>query len=910
MATVVSCHRGSVLTMLILTSLASASFRENTTCVNVLRVTRNSTTDTNRSSGGDLETVSSEIVEGTSVCIEIDVSHLLLRNGIHFTNLHSLSLSGMSNSTMITCANDGNHPGIVLRNITNAVSLRNIKLRYCGALFRSNYDTVPYLSALIVTHCLNVDVQNVVVEKSKGIGLMLVDHRGGEVVVRSSVFVENKLPSTYSATDSIQGGGGVFVQVGHLLNATDYSPMVIKFLGCLFENNTASTVCYPLVYSGVLGNVHEGYGSGGGAYVSIENNLANVNISFSRCEFKHNQAYTGGGLSVHVDAKEHPQVISNVTFQVTDSLFRDNGGYNKTIFGGGAFLSLQTPFTYFSNLKNVHYLLRNVIFSNNSAKLGGGAVYYFSAMSKTSSMDLDNSVEFDNCTFQYNIANMGSAINMAPNAVVKSPVGFVTIPVFRDCQFIRNRIETRCQAENVTQTLRTFGIGTIRASQYNIRFEGHNSFENNFGTAIYMVNGNVDFSKGSATFNNNFALRGGAIALIGSSIMIVGPHDYLFVNNIASHQGGAMYVQMIDTNDLSTSRSCFIQCALDHSCDLHANITFTGNKARMGGHAIHTTSIAPCLLTNNNCRDGDLKRYYSIFNTSEELLSCRGVILDHNSTLQPQVTTDGVWITVNSTEKEPIKIIPGEIRKLGMSVRDDFGQYVQSPRLGATIRCRPRGCVNQSDGPSVSQFDLDGVQIKGKPKELATLRVFTISPRQSYITLKIELQECPPGYLYVAKDNECRCNANTYVGLLDCDEKYYQSYLLKGYWAGFIDNTSELVTGLCLHCDYNNIITTSTNSNEVPLPRSNDYSTMDRSICGQIRTGVSCGRCRKSYTVHFHSPDFLCKRADPIECKLGWLFYILSELLPVTLFLTLGACASEGYSSWVCLSVCVSVPAR
>ena len=46
--------------------------------------------------------------------------------------------------------------------------------------------------------------------------------------------------------------------------------------------------------------------------------------------------------------------------------------------------------------------------------------------------------------------------------------------------------------------------------------------------------------------------------------------------------------------------------------------------------------------------------------------------------------------------------------------------------------------------------------------------------------------------------------------------------------------------------------------------------------------GTLCGSCRPNYTVHYHSPDFLCKPVDKSLCKLGWFFYILSELVPVT----------------------------
>ena len=90
-------------------------------------------------------------------------------------------------------------------------------------------------------------------------------------------------------------------------------------------------------------------------------------------------------------------------------------------------------------------------------------------------------------------------------------------------------------------------------------------------------------------------------------------------------------------------------------------------------------------------------------------------------------------------------------------------------------------------------------------------------------------------------------------------------------------NGLELATSVRLFCDYG--MSNSTTS-EVVLPR--NYSKLSDSLCGETRTGVGCGKCRTNHTVHYHSPGFLCKPAKPSGCKFGWIFYILSELLPVT----------------------------
>ena len=52
------------------------------------------------------------------------------------------------------------------------------------------------------------------------------------------------------------------------------------------------------------------------------------------------------------------------------------------------------------------------------------------------------------------------------------------------------------------------------------------------------------------------ALQGGAIALIGSSIIIVGQdRRYEFVNNSAVYKGGAIYVSQISNMDFISAQS-------------------------------------------------------------------------------------------------------------------------------------------------------------------------------------------------------------------------------------------------------------------------------------------------------------------------------------------------------------------
>ena len=163
----------------------------------------------------------------------------------------------------------------------------------------------------------------------------------------------------------------------------------------------------------------------------------------------------------------------------------------------------------------------------------------------------------------------------------------------------------------------------------------------------------------------------------------------------------------------------------------------------------------------------------------------------------------------------------------------------------------------------------------------------TVSSRKIYIKLNVQLANCPPGF----KLNDklvCTCNTEAYIGLYKCDLDNFQSHIHPGYWAGLMETRQgsyELVTSPCPFCDYS----TQRSNGSVPyfkiaLPK--NYTELSKTVCGETRRGIVCGKCQITHTMHFHSPGFLCKPNKSAKCKpkLGLLFYFLSELLPVTVF--------------------------
>ena len=134
---------------------------------------------------------------------------------------------------------------------------------------------------------------------------------------------------------------------------------------------------------------------------------------------------------------------------------------------------------------------------------------------------------------------MGSAIFLAPSIDRRISTGFSTLIKFSDCSFARNAV---FDTKNLLLQINP-GAGTVYISSYHVVFNGNTNFTKNNGSALYVINGVVNFQNSGALFLNNTALQGGAIALIGSSVVIVGSQRrYEFVNNSATYKGGAICI--------------------------------------------------------------------------------------------------------------------------------------------------------------------------------------------------------------------------------------------------------------------------------------------------------------------------------------------------------------------------------
>ena len=796
-----------------------------------------------------------EIEEHATVQINIQTSELQLNTNVSFTNLTSLTINGESNFTTIYCTAGA---GIVLRDISDTITMYNLKLLSCGSQTvtkrSSNHEAQVqgYISTLTIIHCNNVKLDQLRITRSRGIGLTILDHQGGNVSIASSIFEHNEVQEEYDGIAQLVTGGGVYIQMS---NST--TPTLFHFDNCTVENNTAHTTYRRYTYADAIGLMN---GQGGGVNLILGPGLSNVGIYFKKCYFVANQAFHGSGLKASI-LGDTESVTKLVRVKILDSTFYRNGRHHVT-YGGGAYIQLfdnSSDHTY--SIVDCHYFLKNVTFMENLAENGGGVHFFFSKQKFPDS----NSMVFSNCTFKRNMAHIGSAILLSSLSLFN---GLLMIPMLKNCQFVENEVKN----SQIQSIQRSYGKGTIYVNECVVCFSGFNIFKNNEGSGIHIVSGVVDFRDSSITFMNNTSLRGGALVLIGSSTMIVGPNKYEFINNSATYQGGAIYIQSSDRLYFTTSRGCFLQYTDSwinnmSSSKQRSNITFIENKAARGP-AIFATSIHPCQTIN-----------YEFINKSQILGI--DVTFDNSMLPQPQLATDVAMLST-SNKNNLLKMIPGKKYYHQVIMTDDLNNNVNTS-FRVAINERKMGEVHLVSNDMYSQVYLgSGIQLRGKPSSKAVLILETISPRDIYIRLEVELTECPPGYT-LDDTLQCVCDADAYIGLFKCHN--FQSYLLPGYWAGIINATNgpKFVTSACrFYAEYNSNQSQNL-SFEIALPDSFSESEISKIVCGDTRIGVGCGKCHGSHSVYFHSPNFKCGPRKPYDCNLGWLFYLLSELLPITL---------------------------
>ena len=793
------------------------------------------------------------------VTIRIVSDSLILSGPVVLENSTSFHLKGRDpGGTVITCTETSESPpGLVFVALDN-VTISSIQFSGCGAVWMYNDFVDPNImyelrAVIHFNWCKDVCITDLNATDNHGTGIAIVGSLGGTVTISDSHFINNRIPE--ADMWRYYGGTGIGIYVGRRVGI-ELDPSLFQVSGCTFEHNRASI---PGRYSfiNVFNRPFTGTGRGGGMDVILWHNTSWNTVDVFDCYFHNNTAYLGGGLAIQFyDGSKH----NNVTIELCTFEYNGCSEGARSGSGGGAHFGYSF---YTIKSQNNQFLLRDVIFTSNCAELGGG-MSFFTSRSDVAEASVSNTFLMDNCSWIGNVAHIGAAVDISPHTRGRTQEGFLPTLVFKDCRFVNNSVAFR-----QLDFYQSFGSGALFSSLFNVDFVGYAHFEGNTGSALVIVNAIANFTKCDARFLSNTGVQGGAISMTGTSALHIGPgRTYNFTNNHASDRGGAIYNYLIDDHDFAASRSCFLfYSEYDVTgSEWNASFHFIENTAGTYGHSIFSSSVLSCISLiprNERVLSGNQR-----MNTA--MIFRWPQVFYFDSRTENQIATEGGFF--NTTEPTPFQLIPGEERQLGVVVTDDIGQEIETI-FRASVMNTSSDDVSIDDAFSCLSGNI--IELRGDINSSGVLLLETVTSRKNSIAINVTLLPCPPGFILTG--NECTCSINTYSAIISCDLKHFQANIKLGYWAGFFDN--EVFMGVCPigFCAYND----TKYEGKIPLPKITSPSQLDEFICGPTRTGILCGSCKPGYSVFYHSPSYSCHRSQ--HCEWGWFFYILSELVPVTI---------------------------
>jgi hypothetical protein len=785
-----------------------------------------------------------------------------------FMNLHMLGISGGGAGSVIVC--DGEETGLAFVSVSN-ISFTNVTFLYCSATRNSTskkfedsgFKLYKFKVSLYFYLCENVLMTRVNVSSSPSAAGVVMYDTVGENVIQESIFTNNSV--LHSGTEC--GGGGFAVEFSYCIpgddqcsdskNYTSNIGAYYSFLGCNFSHNSASNngIGKNSTYIVPYQSNHQAFGRGGGLSIFVNGAAAQNTIHISRCLFEGNSAQWGGGLFLEF----HDQT-SNNTVHVSNCTFVGNW-CNYTLDmgtgGGGARIGHYVYNYYHWNTNEGNLIeILDTNFSMNLAMYGGGLS--ISPALQNTALGKEAFFKLVRLTFDKNHGKFGAALHIRLFRLILQGIPiFLTI---KDCSFLSNRVHY-AEVLNKSHGPYTIGVGAVYINEVPVIFQGKAAFYNNSATALAVVGSPVDFTETQALFLKNDGYRGGAIALLGSTyILIDNKTELLFIDNMAVDKGGAIYNRYIEMDDMVTNSNCFIRHVNPFigPDQWKAVFVFTNNVDLNGHHnnSIHTSSILPCASAGGNgfaknrsrifCWEG--WSYYNQANLS--IIDCQSQI------------SSGVGHISLENSRFRMQAVPGQQFTLPFRVSDDnWNDITQTTAFSAISN------VSQSE----YLWGGNAATLTGEQGTFIDLAFQTLGDRIWHMEYVAELLLCSPGLK--PTNTSCKCT-NTYNGAVLCDPDTLNATIIDHHWMGKIEGQIDHLVGGCPP-GYCRAVATSL----IKLP--NSTKDLSRYICSDNREGVLCGECVKGHGPAVNSYAFDCVNCTDINLAANIARYVGSVYVPL-----------------------------
>ena len=777
-----------------------------------------------------------------------------------FSDVLSVSLKGGSHDgqdkSEITCR--GDIAGIKLTRV-RTVHLERIIMKRCGFSFHGDMSK----AGMIIHSATQVTVSDCTVTNPTEMGIALIN------VVNSNIS-NCTFEQLERRTEDWQGArSGLYIEV----NGSNTSHTIS---GCYFTGNaevkttswegenqgsSLADTCWSRSAGENVDKILDVadpnmYSRGAGVRVHLQGLSSDNSISVVGCSFERIAALWGGGIYISIQGSANANMLI-----IHASKFRKTCAF----IGGGAvavsFLSQGLGATPVNNKVEIS----ECTFTGNTALVGGALQFSYSLNPLCSGLKSRNKIKLHSCTFEKNTAHHGAAIDGRP---IKSITGMLAPPLvsLKDCKFKMNTVELIMRDGDVAIR----GAGTVKFKKADIKIDGKLELHECTGSALYLESSNVNFANNSSsTFTGNRGYQGAAIAMVGgqeATISVQGSSHIWFRYNQAETNGGAVFQE--------SSEYCFINGKeVDEPSafgEMKPVLEFENNTALSDiGHSVFVNSLIACIKA-TQCDN-----YQEAIDSIAHFEFPRDK--DH------QLATPGRAILSNVTF--PPSVIPGKSVPLSIYMLDDTNATVTPTAAAFKV-------VTNSPDIDVVVDNNMMVTILGKPRSQVRIAISPSHKQELQLTISTYLSACPPGFYYDAEHKSCICSSKSkglrYIGIQTCDDHEFQASLLHSHWAGYMKredytNNSEELVFRTAYCPKGFCATSNKTYKDILLPSQVTNYDLSHNVCRENRIGVLCSTCSANHSAYF--PRFNCRKNE--HCNLGGLYYILSQIIPVTIIFSL-----------------------
>ena len=370
------------------------------------------------------------------------------------------------------------------------------------------------------------------------------------------------------------------------------------------------------------------------------------------------------------------------------------------------------------------------------------------------------------------------------------------------------------------------------------------NFTSNVGSALYLSNTAVEF-EGNLLFINNSAESGAAMYFDrDAQIKMKSGSVIQFIGNIATLQGGAIFVEM--------SFGCPQPTAILFTNSL--TVTFTNNSAGFTGNSIYFDVPESCDIIRDPTNINSIVYIPNKFNYTQ----LPGSIGSPITTSPYKVTLCAkpchLFDNISSSCYIPSRIMLGQSMGINATVCDYYGSVSEPVQLviectncNNKYRLSSHNIVIQNGLFHIMFLAIDAISdiIDNTNVSLNMSSALSSKYRQLTGTISLELSPCQSGYAFDANIQQCRCYEQS-KNIIQCQQDYAE--IKHGYWFGIAVFPKRTVSLCPIHyCSYDN--NAETTNGYYKLPEELD------SQCYSHRTGVACGECKPGYTLAYDSPD-------------------------------------------------------